>query len=86
MELASLEWQEFPYTNEEWSALYVFEIEGKAIEKIHELCDDIGYIELEDGYCLLRLNEVIWLVEINHDGAAGIDYIWSIYWIENATK
>lgn len=82
MELETLEWQEFPYTDEEWHDLYYFALEERAIEKISELCDDIGYIQLEEGYCLMRLNNAIWLVKMNHDGVAGIDYIWSIYRIE----
>jgi len=85
---ARLEWQEFPYTDEEWHSLYYFGLEESAIKEISKLCDDIGYIPLAEGCCLLRLNEALWLVKINHDGVAGIDYIWSIYRIErvNATN
>ncbi|MBQ7942990.1 MAG: hypothetical protein IJ326_02890 [Lachnospiraceae bacterium] len=88
MELESLEWKEFPYTDEEWRALYAFELDERVIENISELCESIGYIELEEGYCLLRMNKAIWLVKIYHDGVAGMDYIWSIYRIEreNATS
>lgn len=81
-----LEWQEFPYTDEEWSALYAFELEEKRIREISKFCDDIGYISLVDGYCLMRVNDVVWLAKINHDKLAGIDYIWSIYHIERQTQ
>lgn len=88
MELESLEWKEFPYTDEEWRALYAFELDERVIENISELCESIGYIELEEGYSLMRMNNAIWLVKIYHDRTAGMDYIWSIYRIEreNATS
>ena len=75
--VAKWEWQEFPYTDEEWAALY--RPEGfNSIEKLSSHFTNIRYQPLTDTKFLLNLDGSIWLVELSPDTHVGT-YIWSIY-------
>ena len=70
-------WQEFPYTDEEWAALYQPGGFG-GMQNIHELYDEILYQPLVDGQFLLRVDGDLWIVELRNNPQMGT-YLWSIY-------
>ncbi len=70
------EWQVFPYTNEEWKAL--FQPDSFAVENIRDLYDETLYQPLTDLLFLLRIDEDLWLVELKNNEEMGT-YLWSIY-------
>ena len=77
VEVEDWDWQEFPYTDEEWEAL--FWPEGIfVVEDIREKYDNILYIRLSSEMFLLNLDGSLWLVTVSNDPKVGT-YIWSIY-------
>ena len=77
VEVEDWDWQEFPYTDEEWEAL--FWPEGIfVIEDIREKYDNILYIRLSSEMFLMNVDGSIWLVTVSNDPNVGT-YIWSIY-------
>ncbi len=69
-------WQEFPYTDEEWNALFWPELFG--ILNLPDTYTEILYQPVTNWMFFLRLDGQLWLVEIHNNEAMG-DYIWSIY-------
>lgn len=77
VEVEDWNWEVFPYTDDEWEAL--FWPEGIfVVEDIREKYDNILYIRLSSEMFLLNLDGSIWLVELSNDPKVGT-YIWSIY-------
>ena len=70
-------WQEFPYTDEEWAALYAPGGFG-AVKGISQLYDEILYQPIEKNRFLLRVDGDLWLVELKDNPQMGT-YLWSIY-------
>ena len=70
-------WQKFPYTDEEWAAMY-FPDGLWAIENISEQYSDMLYQPLNNNEFLLQMDGSLWLVNISNDPKVGT-YIWSIY-------
>jgi len=70
------EWQEFPYTDGEWGALYW--PQGFGTQNISEIYDEILYQPLEKNRFLLRVDGALWLVELRSNDRMGT-YLWSIY-------
>lgn len=69
------EWEEFPWTDEEWNALF---FPAFGITDIYNIYDEIQYKKLNFGYCLLRVDGSVWLVKIStHPDKT--PYIWSIH-------
>ncbi len=76
MEVDWWAWQEFPYTDEEWAALYFPSLgEREGLSKYYE---EILYQPISKRKFLLRLDGQLWLVQVNNDHKAGT-YLWSIY-------
>lgn len=71
------EWQEFPYTDEEWAALYIPQGFG-GISNISETYDEMLYLPLTAGKFLLKMDNSLWLVELASNDQMGT-YLWSIY-------
>ena len=71
------EWQEFPYTNAEWAALYwprgIF-----SMDTIREQYSEIRYQPLNEDSFLLKMDSSLWLVHLSNDPKVGT-YLWSIY-------
>lgn len=76
IEVPKWEWQEFPYTDEEWASFYTFE--GIGIPNISEIYDEMLYQPLQDGLFLLKMDEQLWLVDLKSNSKMGT-YLWSIY-------
>ena len=77
IEVEDWDWKEFPYTDEEWEAL--FWPEGIfVVEDIREKYDNILYIRLSSEMFLLNLDGSLWLITVSNDPKVGT-YIWSIY-------
>ena len=77
IEVSDWDWKEFPYSDEEWEAL--FWPEGIfVVEDIREKYDNILYIRLSSEMFLLNLDGSLWLVTVSNDPKVGT-YIWSIY-------
>ena len=77
VDVPNWEWQPFPYTDEEWAALYQPGGFG-GMQNIHELYDEILYQPLVDGQFLLRVDGDLWIVELRSNPQMGT-YLWSIY-------
>ncbi len=77
IDVSSWEWQEFPYTDEEWAALYVPQGFG-GISNISEIYDEMLYLPLTAGKFLLKMDGDLWLVELRSNDQMGT-YLWSIY-------
>ena len=77
IDVSSWEWQEFPYTDEEWAALYVPQGFG-GISNISEIYDEMLYLPLTAGKFLLKMDGDLWLVELRSNEQMGT-YLWSIY-------
>lgn len=77
----SWEWQAFPYTDEEWNALFVPEMKN-SLTDINSRYDTIYYLPLGDSHFLLDVrsgdDSAMWLVETKENPQMG-RYIWSIY-------
>ena len=71
------EWQKFPYTDEEWAALYIPQGLG-GISNISEIYDEMFYLPLTAGKFLLKMDDALWLVELASNSQMGT-YLWSIY-------
>ena len=77
IEVPKWKWQKFPYSDEEWAALYW--PEGLwSIEKISERYNEMLYQPLTSDKFLLKMDNSLWLVDISNDPKVGT-YIWSIY-------
>ena len=77
VEVGDWDWKEFPYTDEEWEAL--FWPEGIfVIEDIREKYDNILYIRLSSEMFLMNVDGSVWLVTVSNDPKVGT-YIWNIY-------
>ena len=77
IEVSDWDWKEFPYSDEEWEAL--FWPEGIfVVEDVREKYDNILYIRLSSEVFLLNLDGSLWLVTVSNDPKVGT-YIWSIY-------
>ncbi len=72
-------WQEFPYTDEEWNALYMGEDFGEELDLLANH-DEVLYQPLMMGYSVLKVDGELWLVDMNEINGAEI--IWSIFVIE----
>ncbi|MCD8254594.1 MAG: M56 family metallopeptidase [Oscillospiraceae bacterium] len=70
----SWEWQEFPYTDEEWAALYI----GGGTENLSEQYGELKYIPLTSSNFLMLANGDIWLVDLMNSQTLGA-CLWSIY-------
>lgn len=70
-------WQKFPYTDEEWAALYWPAGIG-SIENISDQYSEMLYQPLTSDKFLLKMDDSLWLVDISNDPKVGT-YIWSIY-------
>lgn len=77
IDVSKWEWQEFPYTDEEWAALYAPQGFG-GISNISELYDEMLYQPLAPGKFLLKMDSSLWLVELASNEQMGT-YLWSIY-------
>lgn len=77
IDISSWEWQEFPYTDEEWAALYIPQGFG-GISNISEIYDEMFYLPLTAGKFLLKMDGDLWLVELASNNQMGT-YLWSIY-------
>lgn len=75
-DVSKWEWQEFPYTDEDWASLYW--PEGFGMQNINEIYEEILYQPLENNRFLLRVDGDIWLVELRNNDRMGT-YLWSIY-------
>ncbi|MBE6935772.1 MAG: hypothetical protein E7458_04635 [Ruminococcaceae bacterium] len=73
----SWDWQEFPYTDEEWAALYVPQGFG-GIAQIREQYDEILYLPLTLDQFLLRVDGALWRVKLSSNPQMGA-YLWSIF-------
>ena len=77
VEVGDWDWKEFPYTDEEWEAL--FWPEGIfVIEDIREEYDNILYIRLSSEMFLMNVDGSVWMVTVSNDPKVGT-YIWNIY-------
>ena len=70
-------WQAFPYSDEEWAALYQPGGIG-AIDNISERYGEILYQRLVPAKFLLKVDGDLWLVELASNEQMGT-YLWSIY-------
>lgn len=77
IDVSKWEWQEFPYTDEEWAALYAPQGFG-GISNISEFYDEMLYQPLAPGKFLLKMDSSLWLVELASNEQMGT-YLWSIY-------
>ena len=76
IEVPKWEWLPFPYTDEEWAELHFPGIWTE--ERISEQYEEMLYQPLVAGKFLLKMDGVLWLVELHGDPQAGT-YLWSIY-------
>lgn len=76
IEVQSWTWQPFPYTDEEWAALFVPGI--NVVPNISELYDEILYLPLTASKFLMRVDGDIWIAELSSNKQMGT-YLWSIY-------
>ncbi len=76
IEIAQWVWQEFPYTDEEWAALFIPFTQGH--ENISQYYTEMLYQPLNNRKCLLKMDGQLWLVDITN-GPKAEKYIWSIY-------
>ena len=77
VEVGDWDWKEFPYTDEEWEAL--FWPEGIfVVEDIREKYDNILYIRLSSEMFLMNVDGSVWMVTVSNDPKVGT-YIWNIY-------
>lgn len=77
IDVSKWEWQEFPYTDEEWEALYV-PLGFGVISNISELYNEMLYQPLTAGKFLLKMDSALWLVELHSSQQVGTQ-LWSIY-------
>ena len=78
LENISWNWQPFPWTDEEWEAMF-WNGAGMFTElPVSKLYVTRLYQPLNDEYCLLQMNGQLWLAEIHENAEMG-QYVWSIY-------
>lgn len=77
IEVQSWEWQPFPYTDEEWAALYVPQGFGE-IGNISEQYQKMSCQPLDGDHFLLKMDDALWLAELGSNDRMGT-YLWSIY-------
>ena len=75
-QVSNWEWQPFPYTEEEWAAL--FAPATNALANLHELYDEIQYLPLTANHFFMRVDGQLWIVELASNPRMGT-YLWSIY-------
>lgn len=68
-------WQPFPYTDEKWAALCLFDL--GTMEDFPRQHQEILYQPLSSLSFLLRVDGDLWLVELQDDGQR--QFLWSIY-------
>lgn len=76
------EWQAFPYTNEEWAAL--FREGNEEMEALPERYSYILYQPLDDEHFLLAADGTLLLAEL-HPSSGENKAVWSIYTLEYQT-
>lgn len=77
IEVGSWEWQPFPYTDEEWEALYIPQGFG-AISSISEQYNEMRYLPLDGDYFLLKMDDALWLAKLGSNDRMDT-YLWSIF-------
>lgn len=75
LKVSSWVWQKFPYTDEEWSGLFVGIGEMGNISGLYE---EMLYLPLAEEYSLMKMDGELWLVKMN-ESPDGTEYIWDIY-------
>lgn len=75
-QVSNWEWQPFPYTQEEWAAL--FTPAANALANLHEWYNEIQYLPLTANYFFMRVDGQLWIVELASNPQMGT-YLWSIY-------
>lgn len=75
-QVSNWEWQPFPYTEEEWAAL--FTPAANALANLHEWYNEIQYLPLTANYFFMRVDDQLWIVELASNPQMGT-YLWSIY-------
>lgn len=75
-QVSNWEWQPFPYTQEEWAAL--FTPATNALADLHELYNEIQYLPLTANHFFMRVDVQLWIVELASNPQMGT-YLWSIY-------
>ncbi len=70
-------WEDFPFTDEEWSAFFVPGGFG-SIRNLSERYENIPYLKLSEKYRLLAPDGELWLVQMSHTPQVG-SYIWTVY-------
>lgn len=75
-QVSNWEWQPFPYTEEEWAAL--FTPATNALANLHELYNEIQYLPLTANHFFMRVDGQLWIVELASNPQMGT-YLWSIY-------
>lgn len=75
-QVSNWEWQPFPYTQEEWAAL--FTPAANALANLHEWYNEIQYLPLTANYFFMRVDDQLWIVELASNPQMGT-YLWSIY-------
>lgn len=68
-------WQPFPYTDEEWAALCLFDL--GTVAELPQQHQEILYQPLSARSFLLRVDGDLWLAELQDDGQR--TFLWSIY-------
>ncbi len=76
VEIEEWGWKEFPYTDEEWAALYIPRRDSQI--KISQYFTEMLYQPISGNDCLLKMDGQLWLVEIHNNYRMG-NYLWSIY-------
>ncbi len=76
VEVTDWQWKPFPYTKEEWAALY--KPTGWNVMDVHTLFQKLEYLPLNAGRFLMRADGDIWLVELSGSQQTGV-HLWSIY-------
>ena len=75
-EVKNWKWQLFPYTDEEWEALYAPSVDK--VSNISERYREIRYLPLAEDRFLMRTDGELWIVELSSDRQMGT-CLWSIY-------
>ncbi len=75
-QVSNWEWQPFPYTQEEWAAL--FTPATNALANLHESYNEIQYLPLTANHFFMRVDGQLWIVELASNPQMGT-YLWSIY-------
>lgn len=76
--VASWQWQPFPYTDEEWAALYIPPQGFEKIDHISEQYKNMRYLPLDKDHFLLKTDDALWLAELHSNDQMGT-YLWSVF-------